>query len=545
MFSFVSVFPLVVVVAVHAAAPRPNFIVFFADDMGYSQPSALSDKSPFAGDNGTIRTPNLDKLGAEGVVFTSWYSAFHVCSPSRAAMLTGRLPVRSGIGYVGDGSNGVFTDISMGGLPLNETTVATSLRRAGYTTGMVGKYHLGVRDEFLPTNHGFDSYYGIPFSCDMGISAFNYRNHSSPPFQARPLPLLANLTILEQPVNLATLTARYTKAVLDFVSAASAKAAPFYLYVAFNHVHAPNFRSEKFCGSSARGPVGDAAQEMDAAIGEIMTGVSALGLDESVVYFFSSDNGAPLSNDGHGNGPLRDGKTTTWEGGIRVPGAVRWKGTLVPRISDVVVTTYDIFPTIHAMAGVTLPDVTIDGKDLTPVLMNSSTESQHDCVFHYHSSQDRSGTSGPNGLAAVRCGNYKAHFFTKSTTRGAPVPDGLHDPPILFNLVLDVGETHPIDNTSSLYRTTMAGIKAAVKTHLASVDVVPCQMHAADKCHIDTLASVCVGGNNMSVAICKDINSKAKFPDWPVCTSDPEYYGSTSCREQNQDCIAKCMPHTL
>lgn len=149
---------------------------------------------------------------------------------------------------------------------------------------MVGKYHLGVRDEFLPTNHGFDSYFGIPFSCDMGISAFNYRNHSSPPFQARPLPLLANTTIVEQPVNLATLTERYTTAVLDFVKTATAKAIPFYLYVAFNHVHSPNFRSEKFCGSSPRGPVGDAAQEMDAAIGEIMAGVTALGLDESVVY---------------------------------------------------------------------------------------------------------------------------------------------------------------------------------------------------------------------------------------------------------------------
>lgn len=256
--------------------------------MGFSQPSGVSDRSGWAGDNGTIATPNLDKFAREGVAFTSWYSAFHVCSPSRAAMMTGRLSVRSGIGFVGSGSNGVFTAEAAGCLPANETTIAEALRPTYYTAA-VGKWHLGQQLQCLPTTRGFDYYFGIPFSCDMGLSAWVYSNHSEPPFQARPLPLLNQTTIVEQPTNLATISRRYTSAVLEVIDTAQELGRPFFLYIPFNHVHNPNFAAVKFCNSSQRGSIGDAAQELDYSIGAIMDGVAQRGLDENTVFFFTSD----------------------------------------------------------------------------------------------------------------------------------------------------------------------------------------------------------------------------------------------------------------
>eukprot|EP00750_Incisomonas_marina_P015540 INCI18359.3.p1 GENE.INCI18359.3~~INCI18359.3.p1 ORF type:complete len:551 (-),score=80.53 INCI18359.3:265-1917(-) len=524
-----------------APASPPSFVVLFADDMGWSQPSAVSDRGPHAGDNGTISTPNLDKLAAEGIAFTNWYSAHHVCSPSRFSMMTGRLPVRGGIGFRGQNTNGVFTSEAVGGIPSNETTIAAALRDHGYDTYMVGKWHLGQTEDHLPTRRGFNEYYGIPFSCDMGISAWNYFNETHPPYQASPLPLMVNEEVIEQPANLATLTERYANKTIDYLNHASQTPdTPFYMYVSFNHIHNPNFASLDFCGSSGRGPVGDAAQEMDHAVGRIMEAAKDLGLDDNIVWFFTSDNGAPLFNDDIGNGPLRDGKTTTWEGGVREPAAIRWTGTIKPgQISDALVGTYDIFPTILSLANVSLEDAfaskaavreasghrfgaeppVLDGVDLSPILLDEQhgevgsweTSKGHDCILLYTSPQDAGPSAPAHGLGAVRCGNYKAHFFTTSTGRiPAPVPNGLHQPPVLFNLGVDGGESHPINPNSTEYEQAMQPIQAAVAAHIASLDNVPCQMLDPSSC-AETIAPLCVGGNDPSRAVCKDPDSKAKY----------------------------------
>lgn len=541
-------------------ANTPSFVILFADDMGYSQPSRMSDLSGFAGDNGTISTPNLDRFAAEGVTFTSWYSAFHVCSPSRFAMMTGRLSVRGGIGYVGSGSNGVLTAEAVGGLPQNETTMAEILRKGGYTTGAVGKWHLGQTPDHLPTQHGFDFYYGIPFSCDMGISAWKYSNHSEPPFQVTPLPLLHNNEIIEQPVNLGNLTQRYVNSALEFMRNASDHSKPFFLYLPFNHIHAPNFASRKFCGSSKRGQVGDATQELDEAIGQIMKGAEDYGIDDNIVWFFTSDNGAPLSNDNSGNGPLRDGKTTTWEGGVREPAAVRWKGTIKPSRTDAIVGTYDIFPTVLSLAGLAPPsELVIDGLDLSPILFpsahlhasstrgisgshnghnGSSPSLGHRCVFHYSSPQYA--TIKHNGMGAVRCGSYKAHYYTTSSTHN-PIPDGAHDPPVIYDLSSDIGEYYPLKTTTTAYKQALAEIDEALATHLASVESVPCQMIAEQACK-GTTAPVCVGGDDGNLAVCKDPHSKQTLPQWPNCTSDPVNFGTSQCRSDSKECIAKCTP---
>lgn len=242
---------------------------------------------------------------------------------------------------------------------------------------------------------------------------------------------------------------------------------------------------------------------------------------------------------------LFDGKFTTWEGGIREPAAVRWKGTVPPgRISSALVATYDIFATIIALAKAPAPEhVVLDGKDLTQVLI-SDAPSPHRCLMFYHSPQ--SNEANTSGVAAVRCGDYKAHFFTHSTEPESkrPVPDGVHDPPIIFNLASDIGESKPLDLTSPDVAAAHTEIVAAMKAHLATVDLVPNQMIGSAACtNSGTTAPSCVGGNDIDLAICKDPNSKADWPQWPNCTSTPQYYGSEECREKNRrKCIANCMP---
>ena len=319
----------------------------------------------YSGDAGNISTPNLAKYASEGLLFQTWYSSFHYCSPSRGSMMTGRLPVRLGIGippcdyapsaYKGQNMcNGVFTAESVGGLPLNETTTAEALSAAGYATAMVGKWHLGQRDEYLPTSRGFSQYLGIPFSQDMGISFWRHSPHltAAPPFQPVPtptplnhsrylatqltvilqethssfykethspeqvpLPLLNGTTVVEQPVGLHQLVAKYVQFATDFINAQAEAGKPFYLYVPFNHIHAPNSCSPGFCGKAPRGPIGDAVEEMDWAVGQIMSTLKSAGVDENTLTFFTSDNGAPLGNpdglgdsDYFGNLPLRGGK---------------------------------------------------------------------------------------------------------------------------------------------------------------------------------------------------------------------------------------------
>eukprot|EP01051_Picozoa_sp_SAG22_P017436 SAG22_NODE_2689_length_2310_cov_1.448666_2_plen_353_part_00 len=308
--------------AAASAAPKPNVVILFVDDMGIDQIEVPASQRQYGytGNNHTISTPHISQLASEGLVFQTWYSAFHVCSPSRAAMMTGRLPIRSGC------TAGVFVADAVGGLPKNETTMAAALKPAGYKSMAIGKWHLGQRELYLPTSHGFDSYLGIPFSQDMGLSYWFLCNgpptpgtdkppdcnpKPSEPFQPVPIPLLANTTVVAQPAGLYTLAARYSAAATSFITESAAAGDPFLLYLPFNHIHAPSSCGEGFCGRSARGPVGDSTEEVDSVVGEVMATIRAPAnqIAADTVVFYTSDNGAPMRPDG--NLPLRGYKVSS------------------------------------------------------------------------------------------------------------------------------------------------------------------------------------------------------------------------------------------
>eukprot|EP00041_Stephanoeca_diplocostata_P002266 m.25001 g.25001 ORF g.25001 m.25001 type:complete len:554 (-) comp13130_c0_seq2:1676-3337(-) len=490
---------------VTTASTKPNVLVFFADDLGVGDLQAYGHPTTF--------TPNLNQFAAEGVRFTQWYSGFHVCSPSRAAMMTGRLPIRTGCAGA-SWTGGVFSDIATSGLPLNETTMAQALLGAGYSTAMIGKWHLGQRDEYLPTSRGFQHYFGIPYSVDMGMSAWRPKAGN----RGTVLPLLHNKTVIEQPVNLDTLSVRYGAFASDFIKNESSKGNNWFLYAAFNHVHVPNFVSPKWCNQTLRGLYGDALAELDETLGTIMQAVKDAGVDDNTIQFFSSDNGPWLIHklNGGSAGLLRDGKTTTWEGGIREPGLVRWPTRIAPAVSEHVVTTYDIFPTVLELAGVPLPtNVVLDGKSMVPVLLNNAT-SQHDCLFHYKGTPGLSCPKDHNdcpGLWTVRCGAYKLHWVTSTWQNGSN--NGVfHDPPLLFNLDIDPGESFPIASNSAEYTTWRATIEAARDAHEKTLKTVPNQMAM---------------GTNADYGVCGCPQSQQKNPKFPNCTCNPENFQNFVC----------------
>ena len=537
-----------------AAAPPPNFLVFFVDDMGMNQLN-LGDPRlyGYSGDNGTIATPHIRALAGEGLTFQHWYSSFHYCSPSRGSMMTGRLPVRLGIGippcdyaphaYPPEQSpmcNGVFTAESVGGLPLNETTTAEALRGAGYATGMVGKWHLGQRPEYLPGSRGFEEYLGVPFSQDMGTSFWKPTPHGGGEFQPTPLPLLngSSGAIVEQPVALDGLVDKYVEATASFIARHSAapNARPWYMYVSFNHVHAPNSCAPGFCGSSARGPIGDAVQEVDAAVGRIMGALAAAGQDENTLVLLTSDNGAPLGkpdgsgpSDFFGNLPLRGGKAQTWEGGFREPGIARWTGVIAPGTVNTrdIASTLDVHPTLLGLAGVPPPSDgrAIDGRDLMPLLRADAGATGHACYFMYRAA---AAVNATGELFAVRCGEHKAYYATMGVAPPAPYKNGRHDPPLLFNLSADPGENVPL-SAGAEYAAAMATINAAKAAHLATITPVPDQNGR---------------GSSSAYALCSVPGTK------PNCTLNPENWApaptcdSAACLKANPNFKARCGKKT-
>ena len=502
---------LVATAALVAVGETPNFVVLFIDDMGLNQVSVPTRGNfyGYTGVNGTISTPNIAKLAAEGLLFQTWYSSFHLCSPSRASMMTGRYSVRSGIGIPPDkyaphapGPNArgktVFSGEAIGGLPLNETTTAEALRGAGYATHMVGKWHLGTRREYMPTSRGFDTYLGIPFSQDMGPS-FWAPGPAVEPMKPTPIPLVKNDShIIEQPVDLSTLAQRYASSASSFITEQAAAKRPFYLYVPFNHIHQPNSCGPDFCGRSSRGPIGDAVEEVDWAIGQIMAALQHAGVDDNTLVIFTSDNGAPAKGDPAGNKPLRGYKGQVWEGGFRMPGIARWPGRITPgTMSRAIVSTLDIHPTLLTIADVPLPtDRIMDGMDLSPILFQGS-QAGHKCFFFYHNAV---AANAENELWAARCGDYKAYWSVND--KGPGWKPGLQNPPLMFNLVEDPGESAPIDNATDLYKNVLKEISDERAKHIATLDVVPDQMGR---------------GNSNVYAFCSDPTSK------PInCTMNPE-----------------------
>ena len=389
-----------------AETRAPNIILVNCDDLGY-------------GDLGCYgscynRTPGLDRMAEEGVRFTDFYMAAAVCTPSRAAMMTGCYPRRVGMTRV------LFPG-SATGLNPAETSVAELLRARGYATKMVGKWHCGDQPEFLPTRFGFDGYYGIPYSNDMGRQVGDIR-------QRPPLPLLLDEDVLQQQPDQAALTERYLEESVRFIR--ENRDGPFFLYLAHMYVHVPIYAPASFLAASRNGRYGAGVECVDWGMRVLFHELERLGIDEQTLVVFTSDNGSRNRDEGGSNAPLRGRKGETWEGGLRVPCIARFPGRIpAGRVCSEIATAMDFLPTFARLAGAELPaDRAIDGADITPLLCEPETASSpHDAFYYY----------GGESLHGVRSGRWKLRVRFAADAAGNVAPDG-HE---LFDLVDDVGET--------------------------------------------------------------------------------------------------------
>jgi arylsulfatase A len=387
------------------AATPSNVVLIVVDDMGYGDLSCYGSQ---------IQTPNLDGMAQEGVRFTQFYSASPVCSPSRASILTGRYGVRCGVPTV-------FQPADLVGMAKSETTIAQMLKPAGYNTMCVGKWHLGRPAEYLPTARGFDEYYGIPYSNDMTPSI-----------------LMHNTDIIEAPVNLATLTKRYTDQAVNFIHKSGKT--PFFLYMPHTFPHIPLWTSPDFAGKSGMGLYGDVIQELDWSVGQVLGALKDTGVDQNTLVMFTSDNGPWFQGS---PGGLRGRKGDTFEGGMREPFIVRLPGRIPAytlrrksgrlgqsRTVNTIATALDLLPTIAAFTQTALPNNPVDGVDLSPLLTGQSTDVAHP-VFLYFSNWD---------LQCARMGSWKLHM-----SRGN-VPAYTAEPKVgFFNLRLLNPELYNID----------------------------------------------------------------------------------------------------
>lgn len=383
---------------------RPNIILINCDDLGYGDLGCYGSKANL--------TPNLDRMAAEGVRTTDFYMASPVCSPSRGAMMTGCYPRRIGFGSFDDGAWVLFPGHATGLNP-EEISIARLLKTQGYATALVGKWHCGDQPEFLPTQHGFDHYFGLPYSNDMGRQAG--RTHMPP------LPLLWDDAILQQQPDQTALTERYVDECVRFIR--QNQAVPFFLYFAHMYVHLPLYAPPQFLNQSQNGAYGACVMGVDWSVGVILHELQALGLDENTLVVFTSDNGA-RGDYGGSNAPLRGRKGTTWEGGQRVPCIARWSGQLPPAaLTREVMSAMDFLPTFARLAGTSEPeDRLIDGKDIFPCLRGEKA-SPHES-FAYYIRDD---------LQAVRAGQWKLHLAVE----GKPVRH-------LFDLASDLGESRDL-----------------------------------------------------------------------------------------------------
>ena len=434
------------------APRRPNIVVIFADDLGYG------DLGAFGAPNN--RTPRLDAMAAEGQKWTSFYVQ-PVCSPSRAALLTGRLPVRNGMfGSPSGTAPKVFRENAAEGLPLEEVTVAELLKSAGYRTGMVGKWHLGQLPKFLPMRQGFDSWFGLPYSHDMRMTvprdnAYKTSAYYTPKPEYWDVPLMQDERVIERPVDHRTLTKRYTEQAVRFIS--ENKNAPFFLYLAHSLPHIPLARSDEFVGHSAGGMYGDVIEEIDWSVGKVIDALRAAGIEKNTLVLFTSDNGPWLPYRDHGGsaGPLKQGKGSTWEGGVRTPAIFWWPGTVKPGVVSDIGSGLDLLATAASLAGARVPaDRPIDSIDLTAALTGTGPSARQE-LFYYWDSE----------LRAVRRGRYKAHFIT-SGAYDDPEARAVHDPPLLFDLSADPGERY---NIAAAHPEVVADLIKAANAHRLTV----------------------------------------------------------------------------
>lgn len=445
MKSTISYLTIFVLIAAISCSPKqelekknnnlPNFVVVFIDDMGY-------------GDIGTQgatgwTTPNLDKMAAEGMRFTNFYSAQPVCSASRAGLLTGCYPNRIGI-------SGALFPYDTVGINSNEITIAEMLKEKGYATAIYGKWHLGHHKQFLPLQNGFDEYVGIPYSNDMW--PLSNTGEKLPEGHGRlsypDLPVMKDNDVLFTITNWKgqdTLTTLYTEKAVDFINRNADK--PFFLYVPHSMAHIPLGVSDKFRGKSEQGVYGDVMMEIDWSVGEIEKALQENGIAENTVIIFTTDNGPWLNFGNHAGsaGGLREGKTTSWEGGQRVPFIIKWPaGVPAGTICNKLACAIDILPSFAKLAGTSLPDLKIDGVDISELWNGNLEANPRDNILFYY---------GKNNLNAVRKGNWKLvlpHTWQSYNTK--PGMDGEGGPrirktvetPELYNMMRDPGEQYNV-----------------------------------------------------------------------------------------------------
>jgi arylsulfatase A len=458
-------------------------VLFFVDDLGFGD-------TGFQG-HPTVKTPNMDRLAVEGKILTSWYSGCNVCSGSRAALLTGRQFPRAG-------ADGVYEPTTNRGMPLSEITLGQHLKEeAGYVTAIVGKWHLGQRQVYLPLNRGFDYYLGIPYSEDMGDGVASTCPSSDGAFDGDSgsvntsstdidddqvsydpagyyLPLVYQdrneTTVLEQPLDLTTLGAKYRMFATRFLRRHADDR--FFLYVPMNHVHITSetqpgtqYAGCEYKNATKRGAFGDALAEADGLVGAIVETLRELDLETSTLILFTSDNGPWLEQGlaagtsglltGQYAGYRNTGKGSNWEGGIRMPAFAYWKDTIQPFTrSSEVVSSLDVFPTLSRLAGVpNLPDDRVyDGRDMTDILLTENGTSKHEFLFFYgnchlnFTNYSQSPTNYSYAITAVRHGSYKAHFCTGPGLGGEvwKMSRWYRPYPLLFNVDQDPAEAYPL-----------------------------------------------------------------------------------------------------
>ncbi len=454
--------PFVILSCQNSSTDKPNIIIIFADDQGYADLGCYGAEG--------FSTPNLDNMANEGMRFTNFYVAAPLCSPSRAALLTGSYPVRVGV-------PAVLEPDSPTGLDPGEITIAEILKEQGYATACIGKWHMGDHPTMMPTNQGFDEYFGLPYSNSQWPWRNNYKKEGPRSELYKDLPLYHNKKIVELNPDQNQLTSRYTEFAVEFIKANKDK--PFFLYLPHSMAHVPLGVSEKFAGKTEYGRYGDVIEEIDWSVGEILKTLEKNNLENKTLVIYTSDNGPSLSVGNHAGKayPLREGKGTTFEGGMRVPCVMRWPDKIPSgSINHEMVTTMDFLPTVALLAGSHAPvDRVIDGKDIWPLLSGEPGAKTPYDVFFYHWDSE---------LQAVRSGSWKLHFPHMYRQQAeTPGTNGLRAGEIdasiglsLFNLDADIGETknlagqHP-GIVQKLTDVADAHLKDLVENSRAPVDI--------------------------------------------------------------------------
>ncbi|MBD3183585.1 sulfatase-like hydrolase/transferase [Candidatus Poribacteria bacterium] len=400
---------------------KPNFILILCDNLGFGDIGCFGSE--------VHNTPNLDNMAEEGIRLTSFYVSSPVCTPSRASFMTGCYAQRVDM-HLDEKGGCVLRPVSAKGLNPNENTIAKTLKQQGYNTACIGKWHLGDQPEFLPTNHVFDYYYGIPYSEDM----IHERNPAWPP-----LPLMRNENVIEAPVDLKTITVRYTQEAVDFIKRNADN--PFFLYIPHATPGSEKIPqvSKEFYGKSSNGRYGDSVEELDWSTGQILSTLRKLNLDDKTLVVFTSDNGA-VQGHGGSNEPFRGWGYDTLEGGMRMPCIIRWPGKIPSReVSDELCMAMDFLPTFAGLSGANLPrDTIIDGKDIWPIIAcENKAVSPHEVFYYYQRDQ----------LQAVRYGKWKLHLPMEARYNHGGRNTG-SSPLMLFDLYADIKESTDVSRNN-------------------------------------------------------------------------------------------------